>query len=218
MQVFIRDLQGKSHGFAVQVNSDLSHALGSLGYSSDDTSLSYRSRPVSLAHSEKAVSLPPYATLDVQASLRGGAPKKRCAHTFRKSVTAPPSNAASTSLAVNTGSASSGVQQADATAPQEQLATTIDSSSNATTAIEAEPIPLVSATMTSSEPAFERCSSAALRMVGECPRCTKNFCGAHRLPEDHACPALAGFRKQAFDENRAKLEKEATTSSKISAF
>ena len=55
-------------------------------------------------------------------------------------------------------------------------------------------------------------------MIGECPRCEKAYCGAHRLPEDHACPALANFRKAAFDENRAKLEKEATHTSKISAF
>lgn len=68
------------------------------------------------------------------------------------------------------------------------------------------------------EPIMERCSSAALRMIGDCPRCSKSFCGAHRLPEDHACPALDGFRKAAFDENRKRLVKEATTGSKISAF
>ena len=56
------------------------------------------------------------------------------------------------------------------------------------------------------------------RMVGECPRCENNFCGAHRLPEDHACPALSMFKRAAFEENRQKLAKEATIASKISAF
>jgi predicted nucleic acid binding AN1-type Zn finger protein len=55
-------------------------------------------------------------------------------------------------------------------------------------------------------------------MVGECPRCENNFCGAHRLPEDHACPALSMFKRAAFEENRQKLAKEATIASKISAF
>lgn len=68
------------------------------------------------------------------------------------------------------------------------------------------------------EPVLERCSSAALRMVGECTKCNKNFCGHHRLPEDHDCPALQTFRKAAFEENMKKLNKEATFANKISAF
>lgn len=55
-------------------------------------------------------------------------------------------------------------------------------------------------------------------MVGECTKCNKNFCGQHRLPEDHACPALQTFRKAAFEENMKKLNKEATFTNKISAF
>lgn len=30
-----------------------------------------------------------------------------------------------------------------------------------------------------------QCPSAALRVAGDCPHCTKVFCGSHRTPEAH---------------------------------
>jgi len=55
----------------------------------------------------------------------------------------------------------------------------------------------------------ERCSNAALNIVGDCSKCNAKFCARHRLPEDHECPELDTFRKSAFLENKAKLESEA---------
>ena len=37
-----------------------------------------------------------------------------------------------------------------------------------------------------------QCPSAALRVAGECPHCTKVFCGSHRTPEAHHWYVLLG--------------------------
>ncbi|KAH9484242.1 AN1-type zinc finger protein TMC1 [Psilocybe cubensis] len=60
-----------------------------------------------------------------------------------------------------------------------------------------------------------RCSSAALRIVGECPQCSSHFCGTHRLPEQHNCSNLENCRQQAFERNKNKLESERTVASKM---
>ncbi|KAF9483898.1 hypothetical protein BDN70DRAFT_873297 [Pholiota conissans] len=60
-----------------------------------------------------------------------------------------------------------------------------------------------------------QCNSAALRIVGECPHCRAQFCGAHRLPEHHNCSNLEDCRQQAFDRNKNKLESERTVASKM---
>ncbi|EDR14246.1 uncharacterized protein LACBIDRAFT_305885 [Laccaria bicolor S238N-H82] len=62
-----------------------------------------------------------------------------------------------------------------------------------------------------------QCSSAALRIVGQCPHCRNQFCGSHRLPEHHDCSNLEDCRQQAFDRNKNKLESERTVASKIAA-
>jgi len=63
----------------------------------------------------------------------------------------------------------------------------------------------------------ERCSSAAIRIVGDCPHCSASFCGRHRLPEDHACTGLQSCRDAAFLKNKEKLESERTIGTKIKA-
>ncbi|KAF7779083.1 hypothetical protein Agabi119p4_3428 [Agaricus bisporus var. burnettii] len=60
-----------------------------------------------------------------------------------------------------------------------------------------------------------QCSSAALRIVGECPHCRAQFCSSHRLPEHHNCSKLEDCRQQAFDRNKNKLESERTVASKM---
>ncbi|EJU05386.1 hypothetical protein DACRYDRAFT_19903 [Dacryopinax primogenitus] len=62
---------------------------------------------------------------------------------------------------------------------------------------------------------FTGCTSAALRMIGECPNCSLNFCASHRLPEDHICPKLSDCRQQAFERNKARLESERTVANKM---
>ncbi|KAL7004807.1 hypothetical protein EMMF5_005634 [Cystobasidiomycetes sp. EMM_F5] len=192
------------------------------GLSSDSLRISHRSRQLSTSSNSPLQELGVYnnATIDVSSRLRGGAPKKRCAFVFAKQQA---SSSASTTVVATSSDAST-----SATAPTPQqlegsTSTSAESCGNASsTAAESSASTASSATVLPSpatlEAILERCSSAALRMVGDCPRCTKSYCSTHRLPEDHACPALAGWRKQAFDENRAKLEKEAVITSKISAF
>ncbi|KAJ2931390.1 hypothetical protein H1R20_g5648, partial [Candolleomyces eurysporus] len=62
-----------------------------------------------------------------------------------------------------------------------------------------------------------QCSSAALRIVGECPLCRAQLCGSHRLPEHHECSKLEDCRQQAFERNKSKLESERTIAPKIAA-
>ncbi|GAA5998373.1 Tmc1p [Rhodotorula paludigena] len=61
----------------------------------------------------------------------------------------------------------------------------------------------------------ERCSQAAVRIVGDCQLCTQAFCSRHRLAEDHKCPKLDTCREQAFLANKTKLEAEATPTEKL---
>lgn len=223
--------------------------------SSSEVRLSHRSRTLLPASSPSTssfedLSISPYSTIDVSFRLRGGGPKKRCAHVFVK---------ASTSSASTSGAATP-IAAATATSATADSAVTPSVEGEKVIAKEGEEMKAqekeveasgpVSAVPAISEPVLERCTSAALvsftslrfvrarlisratitdfrssyfsvcsqRMVGECPKCSKNFCGQHRLPEDHACPALQTFRKAAFDENMKRLNKEATFTSKISAF
>ncbi|BGP54272.1 hypothetical protein JCM8202_000706 [Rhodotorula sphaerocarpa] len=61
----------------------------------------------------------------------------------------------------------------------------------------------------------DRCSQAAVRIVGDCQLCSSSFCSRHRLAEDHSCPKLSSCREQAYERNKARLEGEATTSEKL---
>ncbi|QRV86059.1 AN1-type zinc finger protein 1 [Ceratobasidium sp. AG-Ba] len=59
------------------------------------------------------------------------------------------------------------------------------------------------------------CNSAVLRIVGQCPHCTSQFCGTHRLPEHHKCTKMSECKQQAFEKNKARLEQERTVASKM---
>jgi hypothetical protein len=80
----------------------------------------------------------------------------------------------------------------------------------------------------------EKCNSAVLRLVGQCPHCRAEFCGnvrpapceqpiagadlsipQHRLPEYHSCTNLESCKQQAFEKNKAKLEAERTVAPKM---
>ncbi|BGP38424.1 hypothetical protein JCM10450v2_002369 [Rhodotorula kratochvilovae] len=63
--------------------------------------------------------------------------------------------------------------------------------------------------------ATDRCSQAAVRIVGDCQLCQAAFCSRHRLAEDHHCPKLSDCREQAFLKNKTKLEAEATPTEKL---
>lgn len=55
------------------------------------------------------------------------------------------------------------------------------------------------------------CKEAAQRIIGECGFCNGNFCGKHRLLEDHKCTGLEDCKKESHDRNAAQLNKERTT-------
>lgn len=62
---------------------------------------------------------------------------------------------------------------------------------------------------------FKSCSSAALRMVGNCSHCQGKFCAKHRLLEDHFCQGLQYCKDNAHERNAMKLESERTITSKV---
>jgi predicted nucleic acid binding AN1-type Zn finger protein len=54
------------------------------------------------------------------------------------------------------------------------------------------------------------CSDRAQRFnAGECD-CGGNYCGAHRLMEDHTCPLLESCKAELYERNAAQLLKERT--------
>ncbi|GAA5858428.1 hypothetical protein JCM8547_007306 [Rhodosporidiobolus lusitaniae] len=61
----------------------------------------------------------------------------------------------------------------------------------------------------------DRCSQAAVRIVGDCQLCKASFCARHRLAEDHTCPNLESCKEKAFQLNKTKLESEQTISEKV---
>ncbi|GAA5822082.1 hypothetical protein JCM10212_005206 [Sporobolomyces blumeae] len=66
--------------------------------------------------------------------------------------------------------------------------------------------------------ATDRCSQAAVRIVGDCNLCSTSFCSTHRLSEDHKCPNLASCKQAAFQQNKSKLESERTVGDKLASF
>ncbi|PQE19155.1 an1-type zinc finger protein [Rutstroemia sp. NJR-2017a BBW] len=54
------------------------------------------------------------------------------------------------------------------------------------------------------------CKDKALPIVGDCGFCNKNFCGKHRLLEDHKCDGLESCRKESHERNAAQLNAERT--------
>ncbi|KAK9461065.1 ubiquitin-related domain-containing protein [Lipomyces oligophaga] len=62
---------------------------------------------------------------------------------------------------------------------------------------------------------FKSCSSAPLRIVGDCSFCDGHFCSKHRLLEDHKCTGLQDCKQQLHDRNALKLQQEQTVASKV---
>ncbi|KAI9815219.1 MAG: hypothetical protein M1826_002079 [Phylliscum demangeonii] len=58
---------------------------------------------------------------------------------------------------------------------------------------------------------FKDCKDAAQRIVGDCGFCSGQFCGKHRLLEDHKCAGLEDCKKESHDANADKLIAERTT-------
>jgi len=63
---------------------------------------------------------------------------------------------------------------------------------------------------------FGECSKRAVMITGDCRFCELKFCGAHRLPEDHACQSIDSCRQAAFDKNKNKLLNEKCVAHKLS--
>lgn len=64
----------------------------------------------------------------------------------------------------------------------------------------------------------QRCSQAAINIVGQCNACEVAYCGKHRLPEDHKCSGLEQVRKAAHDKLATKMMSERTTGRTIESF
>ena len=65
--------------------------------------------------------------------------------------------------------------------------------------------------------ACEGCTARAVVIVGDCAYCKGRFCGAHRLPESHACASMAACRAQAFERNATRLETERCVAPKVAS-
>lgn len=62
---------------------------------------------------------------------------------------------------------------------------------------------------------FKSCTSAPLRMVGDCGHCHGKFCAKHRLLEDHLCTGLQFCKESAHERNAMKLQSESTITSRV---
>jgi len=57
---------------------------------------------------------------------------------------------------------------------------------------------------------FKECRDFAQRIIGDCAFCEGNFCGKHRLLEDHKCDGLEDCKKESHERNKEQLERERT--------
>ncbi|KAL8883188.1 MAG: hypothetical protein Q9192_007377 [Flavoplaca navasiana] len=57
---------------------------------------------------------------------------------------------------------------------------------------------------------FKDCKDHAQRIVGDCSFCQGQFCGKHRMLEDHKCSGLEDCKKESHDRNADKLNSERT--------
>jgi hypothetical protein len=62
---------------------------------------------------------------------------------------------------------------------------------------------------------FLNCTSAPLRMVGDCQFCQGKFCSKHRLLESHNCSGLKTCKDKSYERNALKLQSEQTVASKV---
>ncbi|CAD6440251.1 9a495b6f-52e3-4329-862d-192c6f436c79 [Sclerotinia trifoliorum] len=57
---------------------------------------------------------------------------------------------------------------------------------------------------------YKDCGVAAQRIVGHCGFCEGEFCGKHRMLEDHKCVKLEDCKKECHERNAAQLNAERT--------
>ncbi|ODV92736.1 hypothetical protein CANCADRAFT_21234 [Tortispora caseinolytica NRRL Y-17796] len=62
---------------------------------------------------------------------------------------------------------------------------------------------------------MSKCTSAPLRLVGDCQFCDGHFCSKHRLLEHHNCRGLKNCKQELHERNAHKLEQEQTVASKV---
>ncbi|CDO94967.1 unnamed protein product [Kluyveromyces dobzhanskii CBS 2104] len=55
---------------------------------------------------------------------------------------------------------------------------------------------------------FDKCSSTAVKFIGDCNFCDGHFCSKHRLLENHLCQGLKSCKDQMHQRNADKLHKE----------
>ncbi|KAF1920678.1 hypothetical protein BDU57DRAFT_509090 [Ampelomyces quisqualis] len=61
---------------------------------------------------------------------------------------------------------------------------------------------------------FKECRDAAQRIVGDCGFCSGQYCGKHRLLEDHKCEGLEDCKKESHERNKERLNSERTVAIK----
>ena len=61
----------------------------------------------------------------------------------------------------------------------------------------------------------EECTGRVAMLIGDCKYCKSQFCGKHRLPEDHQCAGMKDCRQAHFDKNANKLMSEKCLAAKV---
>lgn len=150
----------------LELQSQVYDALNLSQSSSSEVRLSHRSRTLFPASSMSTssfedLSISPYSTIDVSFRLRGGGPKKRCAHVFVKASTSSASTSgAATPIAAAT--ATSATADSTGTSDEGEKVIAKDGEEVKGQEKEVEASGPVSAVPAISEPVLERCTSAAL--------------------------------------------------------
>lgn len=150
-----------------------SQLFDTLNVAPSEIRLSHRSRTLQLSQSSSSLeelNLSPYSTIDLSFRLRGGGPKKRCAHVFVKAtsgsgsstpsgsgVATPASTAAAPSVASSAAAA-----VAPVAAIKEKKQGEVKEGENKAEGAEIQASGPVSAIPAVAEPVLERCSNAAL--------------------------------------------------------
>lgn len=128
----------------------VSQVTSVLDLDSQGARLSYGSRTVT---ADTFNTLPAYATVDVSMRLRGGGPKKRCAHVFVKTGTTPSTSGINTPKpAATTSTATATPAEGAVPATEEKKEEQQDKPADAEQSQSQQP----------PQPVVERCSSAAL--------------------------------------------------------
>jgi hypothetical protein len=117
-----------------------------LGLDLEGARLSYGSRTIT---QDSFDTLPAYATIDVSMRLRGGGPKKRCAHVYVKTGTTPSTSGVSTPKPAAAVTASTATPAAETATEEEKK-------------MDDKPVDTEQQAQQPPQPTVERCSSAAL--------------------------------------------------------